>query len=105
VEAADGLSLALTREGGVRFNVRVQPRSHASRIEDVRAGALVVRLAAPPVDGAANAELVATLAAALGVPRRDVAIVRGEGARDKCVEVRGLSASAVEQRLGAARRR
>jgi uncharacterized protein (TIGR00251 family) len=90
-----------TREGTVRIEVEAKPRSRESRIAGVRNGALVVHLAAPPVDGEANAELVATLARLLGIARRDVTIVRGQGARSKVVEVRGLSGAEVQVRLRA----
>ena len=62
---------------------------------------LEARLAAPPVDGAANAELVETLAYALGLPRRAVALVSGEHARLKRCRIEGLSAEEVTARLGA----
>ena len=97
--AAEALRLEVTREGGVRFEVRAKPRARTSGVTAVRESALVVQLAAPPVDGAANAELVETLAAALSVPRRDVVLVRGESARTKLVEVRGLAADEVRARL------
>jgi uncharacterized protein (TIGR00251 family) len=97
--APEALRLVVTREGGVRFDVLAKPRSRTSRVTGVRESALVVQLAAPPVDGAANAELVATLAAALSVPRRDVVLVRGESARNKLVEVRGLAVAEVRARL------
>jgi uncharacterized protein YggU (UPF0235/DUF167 family) len=58
-----------------------------------------VSLAAPPVDGAANSELVATLASALAIPRAQVVIVHGASSRRKLVEVRGLSAEAVRAKL------
>jgi uncharacterized protein (TIGR00251 family) len=90
-----------TREGTVRIEVDAKPRSRKSRIVGVRNGALVVHLAAAPVDGEANAELVATLARLLGIPRRDVTIVRGATARSKVVEVRGLSGVEVQARLRA----
>ena len=63
---------------------------------------LEVRLATPPVDGAANAELVETLAAALGLPRRAVTVVAGEHARIKRCRIVGLSAEEVSARLGTA---
>jgi uncharacterized protein (TIGR00251 family) len=92
--------LSLTaRDGAVRIAVAAKPRARASRIGGVREGALVVQLAAPPVDGAANDELVSVLAAALEVPRRDVALVRGESSRLKLVEVRGLAEAEVRERL------
>ena len=58
----------------------------------MHAGALKVRLNAAPVDGAANEELVEVLASWLDVPRRAVAIVTGETARVKVVEVSGVTA-------------
>ena len=93
------LKLVVTKEGAVRFEVHAKPRARSSRVAGVREGALVVPLAAPPVDGAANAELVATLAKALEIPRRDVVLVRGEGSRTKLVEVRGIGADEVRGRL------
>lgn len=83
------------RGDSVRFAVRVQPRAARSTVEGVRDGALRVRLAAPPVDGAANEELVRLLARRLGVARRDVSIVGGVTSRSKLVDVRGVSVEAV----------
>jgi hypothetical protein len=60
-------------------------------VTGVRQGELVVQLAAPPVDGAANAELVNLVAEILSLPKRNVEVVRGESARSKLIEVRGLS--------------
>jgi hypothetical protein len=73
------------------LRVRVQPRAKRSELGGVRAGALVVRVAAPPVDGKANAALCALLAARAGVPRSRVSVVRGAGARDKVVRVEGVA--------------
>jgi hypothetical protein len=98
-ESAAGVYLATTRDGAVAFEVRATPRARTSGLAGVRDGALLVRLAAPPVDGAANAELVETLAAALGVAKRDISVVRGASARRKRIELRGLEASEVARRL------
>jgi hypothetical protein len=76
---------------GILIDVRVIPRSGRSGIAGVRDGALLVRLNSPPVEGAANAELVDVIADALGVPKRAVAIVAGERARRKRVRVEGVS--------------
>ena len=65
----------------------------------VRDGALVVRLAAPPVDGAANTALTEFLSEALGVPRRAVSIVSGERGRRKRVAVAGVTAALARERL------
>ena len=81
----------IEQQGSIRFPVRVQPRASRSEIVGVHGDALKVRLAAPPVDGAANAALVELLAAALGVPRRCVQIVSGATSRGKIVEVSGVA--------------
>lgn len=87
------------KDGAVRFEVHAKPRAKRSRVVGPRGDALEVSLAAPPVDGAANEELVRTLAEALGVPRRHVSLVRGDASRHKLVEVTGLSAEEVRARL------
>ena len=85
------------RPGGVRFSVRVQPRAPASAVDGVHGGALKVRVAAPPVDGAANEALVGFLAEALGVRPRAVRIVSGSAARTKMVDVDGIDAARVRR--------
>jgi hypothetical protein len=87
---APTLKLSVSKDGAVTFEVRAKPNAKRSAVTGVREGALEVRIAAPPVDGAANDELVATLASTLGIPRRDVYLVRGASSRIKRVEVRGL---------------
>ena len=83
--------------------VHVVPRAKVSEIAGRHGDALRVRLAAPPVDGAANAELVRFLAERLDVPRSAVAIVRGASARRKTVAVDGVTAeAAVRVLLGTA---
>ena len=80
--------------------VRVQPRASRSAWRGELDGALKIALAAPPVDGAANAELIDTLADALDIPRRQVALVTGSTGRTKCVHIDGLTEVAALQRLG-----
>lgn len=72
------------------LEVRVIPRAGRSGIGGLRDGALLVRLAAAPVDGAANDELIALLAKALRIPKRDITIVSGERLRLKRVRIAGL---------------
>jgi len=81
------------------LRVRVQPRARSSEIAGMRAGALLVRVAAPPVDGKANAALCALLAETAGVPRSRVTVVRGAGARDKVVRLEGVEAAALRAAL------
>lgn len=79
---------------GVRFEVQVAPRASRDAVLGVHDGALKIALTAPPVDGEANAGLVAFLAGRLVVPKRAVSIVRGQSARRKTVEVVGVDAAA-----------
>jgi uncharacterized protein (TIGR00251 family) len=81
------------------IRVRVQPRAKRSEIAGVRAGALVVRVAAPPVDGKANAAVCAVLAERAGVPRSRVSVLRGAGSRDKVVRLEGVEAAALRAAL------
>ena len=75
----------------VIIDVRVVPRAGKSGIAGTRDGALLVRLNALPVDGAANAELIQLFAKALGIPKRSVTIVSGERSRNKRVSVAGVT--------------
>ncbi len=85
------------RDGSVRFDIRVQPRSSRAGVDGLHGGALRVRVNAPPVDGAANEAVVEVIAEALGVPRRAVRIVSGASSRSKVVEVSGVSADAMRR--------
>jgi uncharacterized protein len=76
-------------EGTLAFTVRVVPRAARSEIVGEHDGALRVRVAAPPVAGAANEELCRTIAHALGVPVRAVEIKRGHTGQTKQVRVYG----------------
>ena len=68
----------------------------------MRDGALLVRLAAAPVDGAANAELIALVARALHRPKRDVVIISGERSRSKRIQVAGMNRAQVVAHLAEA---
>ena len=85
---------------GVACLVRVTPRAGRTEIAGVRDDALQVRLAAAPVDGAANAALVELLAEVLDVPKRDVTILSGHRGRVKRVAIAGLTASDAAARIG-----
>ena len=84
---------------GVIIDIRVIPRANKSVIAGIRDNAILIRLNAPPVDGAANAELIRLLADLLDVPRRNVEIVSGERSRVKRVRIRGRTAADVERIL------
>jgi uncharacterized protein (TIGR00251 family) len=80
---------------GVRFDVQVAPRASREAVLGERDGALKVALTAPPVDGEANAALVAFLAKKLGVAKRDVHITHGTSSKRKTLEGDGVTPDAV----------
>ena len=84
---------------GVSFAVRVTPRAGRTSIAGTRGGALLVRLAAAPVDGAANDALVELLAGTFQCPRHAVTIVHGAKNREKVVRVSGLPRERIESTL------
>jgi uncharacterized protein (TIGR00251 family) len=81
------------RDGALSFAVRVAPRASRTAAAGVHDGALKVRVAAPPVEGAANAELARFLAKGLRVPARAVEIVGGRASKTKLVRVAGARAA------------
>jgi uncharacterized protein (TIGR00251 family) len=83
----------------VSFSVRVIPRAGRTAVAGVRDGALVIRLAAPPVEGMANAALTAFVAKLLHCPKRDVTILAGHKSREKRVAIAGLAAGELTHRL------
>ena len=85
----------------VRITVRAKPRAKKTRVVKAEGLSIEVALAAPPVDGAANEELVRAIAEALALPKRDVALVQGASSKNKVVEVCGLAESVVSERLAA----
>lgn len=81
--------------------VRVQPRARRTEVTDAAADPIRIRVAAPPVDGAANEALVAFLADALGVSRSRLSIVAGATGRTKQVAVEGMTPDEARRRLAA----
>jgi uncharacterized protein (TIGR00251 family) len=79
--------------------VHVVPRSRTTEIAGQYGDAIRIRLAAPPVDGAANAELIRFLADRLGVTRAQVSIVRGTTGRRKTIAVEGVTTERAKQLL------
>ena len=90
-----------THRLGVRIETRVTPRASRNAIEGIRDGRLLVRVAASPVDEAANAAVVETVSKALDLPKRDITIVAGDHSRIKALALSGVSADEVRQRLSA----
>ena len=80
-----------TVPGALILDLHVQPGASRTEVSGLHGDALKIRLAARPVEGAANAELVRFLAEVFGVPRRDVTIESGDTSRRKRVRVAGAS--------------
>jgi uncharacterized protein len=81
----------------ITFVVHVVPRASRTEIIGKHGGALKVRLAAPPVDGEANAELIRLLAKSLNLPQNAVEIISGFNSKRKIVCARGASDEQLEQ--------
>lgn len=75
----------------MRIVIRVRPGASRTAVGGSHDGALVVRVAAPAVDGRANEAALRALAKALGVRRRDVVLVNGATSRTKVIDVNGAS--------------
>jgi uncharacterized protein (TIGR00251 family) len=85
---------------GARFAVYIQPRASRTEIAGTHAGAIKIRIAAPPVENAANRALVDFIAQQLGVAKGRVRIVSGSTGRRKLLEVEGVTAERVASKLG-----
>jgi len=82
---------------GLTFAVRVVPRASFSGIAGEYDGALRVRIAAAPVEGAANRELIKVLAESFKLPQNAVEIVSGANSKRKTIRIRGANAAKLEQ--------
>jgi uncharacterized protein (TIGR00251 family) len=85
------------KDGALTFKVQVVPRASRSGIVGEHNGALRVRLAAPPVDGAANEELIRVLARSFGLARNAVEISAGHSSKIKTVRLTGAESSTLAQ--------
>ncbi len=86
---------------GVVLNVRAQPRSSRSGLDDATDEYVKVRIRAAPVDGKANKELVETLSDAFGIPKSRIEFKGGETSKTKRILLRGVSAAAVRAVISA----
>jgi len=84
------------QNGDLVFRVQVVPRASRTEIVGEHNGALRVRLAAPPVDGAANDELRRLLARTFNVPRSSIQLVSGQGSRTKQIRIAGVDGEALK---------
>ena len=83
--------------GGVTFSVRVVPRASRSEMAGLYDGVLRIRIAAPPVDGAANRELIKFLSKQLKVPQAAVTLVTGNNSKHKTVSIANPSPTTLDQ--------
>lgn len=84
-------------DGGITFDVLVQPRASRAKVGPVHDGRLKVSVTSPPVDGEANAAVIELLAKTLGVARSAVSVVAGATSRRKTVRVLGVGRAALEE--------
>lgn len=87
------------RYEAVFFSVRVVPRASKSEIAGEIDGKLKIRLCSPPVDGAANAELIKLLASKLGASRGNIKIVAGQTSKTKRIRITGVTADELRNRF------
>jgi uncharacterized protein (TIGR00251 family) len=85
---------------GVRLRVKAIPRASRSEVAGIHGDMVRIRLAAPPVDGAANEELVRFLAETLSVSRTAILLVSGKTGRSKVLLVSGVAMEQAFQKLG-----
>jgi uncharacterized protein len=81
------------------LRVRLTPKGGRNALIKYEGGVLYARVAAPPVDGAANKALLELLSDALAVPKSRLVFQSGETSRDKALRVMGLDAAALEARI------
>jgi uncharacterized protein (TIGR00251 family) len=86
---------------GAIIDIKVIPRAGRTQLAGTRDNAILIRLAAAPVEGAANDALIAYLSDLLDIPKRNVIIVAGDKSRTKRIKVLGLSAAAIRARMAA----
>ncbi len=84
---------------GVTLRLHIQPGAKKTEVVGLHGEALKIRLAAPPVDGKANACLIGFLADRLGVAKSSVRLVSGESSRAKRVRIDGVDQSVARDRL------
>jgi uncharacterized protein (TIGR00251 family) len=87
----------LEKDGAVTFSVRVIPRSSRTEIVGEYDGALKIKLKSPPVDGAANEELIRFLSKSLSVPKTHIEIVAGQAGKNKRISIQRVTSSRLKE--------
>ncbi len=78
-------------KNGIAIEVKVEPRSSKKAISGVMGNVLKVKLTAPPVEGAANEQLIEVISEATGIRKSNIRIVRGASSKRKVLEIEGIS--------------
>ena len=85
------------KDRALTFAVRIVPRASRSELAGEYNGALRIRIAAPPVEGAANRELIRLLAKMFKLPQNSIDIISGAGSKNKVVHITGADSARLEQ--------
>jgi uncharacterized protein (TIGR00251 family) len=93
------MAAIIATPNGCRIHIHAAPRASKSKVVGLHDDRVKIQLAAPPVDGAANAELIKFLAALLHVPKADLQLVSGDTGKRKTVEVTGMPPEVAAERL------
>ena len=87
------------RKGVVLIEIALTPQAKSLKIHGIKNDRLKISVQAPPIDGRANTALIELLSEILGVPKRNIEIVRGETGRQKTVAIVGVDSGEVERRV------
>lgn len=87
-------------DGGVRFEVKVQPRSSQNQIAGIVDEVMKIRLTSPPVDGKANQALIKLFTSVFAIPRKNITILRGETSTNKLIQIIGIDKKTLLQKAG-----
>lgn len=96
------MAVVSNHDRGATISIQAQPRASRTEVVSEQDGWLKMRVAAPPVDGAANAEIINWLSKRLKIPKADIELLSGERGRKKVALIHGLSVVEVRQALGLA---
>ncbi len=79
------------KDGAILFEIKVVPRSSHSGIVGELGGALKIKLKSPPVEGAANAELIRLLSKTFGITKSEIEIIGGQTSKSKQIKISNLT--------------
>lgn len=85
---------------GCRVHLYARPRASRTKVAGLHGGRVKIQISAPPVDGAANAELIAFLAKKLGLRKSDVELTAGDSGKQKTILAHGIDAARAKEKLG-----